>query len=79
LLLFIKKKKIALRRPAEASQRSGKSLSVAITVLKHLVIARRYDEAISFADSSIEIASADFSSAEAKTVFLRDELTESLG
>ena len=44
----ISKKVKALRRPAEASQRSGKNLSIAITVLKHLVIARRHDEAISF-------------------------------
>jgi len=39
------------------------SLSLAITFLQHLVIARRHDEAISFADSSMEIASADEKSA----------------
>jgi hypothetical protein len=35
------------------------------------VIARRHDEAISFADSSMEIASADEKSAEAMTDFLK--------
>jgi len=56
----ISKKVKALRRPAEASLRSGKHPpSLAITIIKHLVIARRHDEAISFADSSMEIASAD--------------------
>jgi hypothetical protein len=39
------------------------ALSLAITVLQHLVIARRHDKAISFADSSMEIASADEKSA----------------
>jgi len=69
LLLFVKKKKKALRRPAEASQRSGTALSVAITILKHLVIARRHDKAISFADSSMEIASADEKSASQRRIF----------
>jgi hypothetical protein len=51
LLLFVKKKKRALRRPAEASLATEKP----ITIITHLVIARRHDEAISFADSSMEI------------------------
>jgi len=34
-----------------------------ITIITYLVIARRHDEAISFADSSMEIASADEKSA----------------
>jgi len=59
----ISKKVKALRRPAEASQVQRKPLSLAITFLQHLVIARRHDEAISFADSSMEIASADEKSA----------------
>jgi len=56
----ISKKVKAFRRQAEASLRSGKHPpSLAITIIKYFVIARRHDEAISFADSSMEIASAD--------------------
>jgi hypothetical protein len=65
----ISKKVKTLRRPAEASQRSGKSLLIAITVLKHLALLRRHYEAISFADSSMEIASADEKSASQRRIF----------
>jgi hypothetical protein len=46
-----------------ATSRRRENLSLAITILKHLVIARRHDEAISFADSSMEIAPANEKSA----------------
>jgi hypothetical protein len=50
------------KSPSAASQgkpcTAEKAYTVAITVLQHLVIARRHDEAISIADSSMEIASA---------------------
>jgi len=60
--LLRKRRKPFGGQPRQA-MRSGKPLSLAITVLRHLVIARRHDEAISFPDSSMEIASADEKSA----------------
>jgi len=56
----------ANKRPASTA---GKPISLVITILQHLVIARRYDEAISFADSSMEIASADEKSASQRWIF----------
>jgi hypothetical protein len=60
------------KSPSAASRRKPaqqNALSLAITIIQHLVIARRHDEAISLADSSIEIASADEKSASQRRIF----------
>jgi len=59
--LLRKRRKPFGGQPRQAS--AAENLSLAITILKHLFIARRHDEAISFADSSMEDASADEKSA----------------
>jgi len=64
----ISKKIKALRQPAKASPRSGKK-PLSVTVIQHLVIERRHDEAISLEDSFMEIASADEKSASQRRIF----------